>query len=61
MIIDETFIWKQVQDLTITSWIVIEEDQLAKINLGTKENVATLVLGSQLRQGLARLRAKREA
>jgi hypothetical protein len=61
MIIDETFIWKQVQDLTITSWIVVEEDQLAKINLGTKENVATLVLGSQLRQGLARLRAKREA
>jgi hypothetical protein len=35
MIIDETPTWKRVQDLTIVDWIVIEEEQLFKVNLGT--------------------------
>jgi hypothetical protein len=39
MIVDETFARKQVQDLTITSWIVIEEEKLTKVNLGTKVNM----------------------
>jgi hypothetical protein len=39
MIINETPIQEQVQDLTIVGWIVIEEEQLTKNNLGTKENI----------------------
>jgi hypothetical protein len=39
MIIDETPAKEQVQDLTIDGWIVIKEERLIKINLGTKENV----------------------
>jgi hypothetical protein len=39
MIIDETLVQKQVQDLTIACWIVAKEEQVTKINLGTKENV----------------------
>ncbi len=39
MIIDETPIRKWIQDLTIVGLIVIEEEQLTKINLNTKENV----------------------
>jgi hypothetical protein len=31
--------WKHVQDLTIASWTIIEEEQLTKVNSGTKENV----------------------
>jgi hypothetical protein len=39
MIIDETPIQKQIQDLTIVGWIVTEDEQLTIINLGTKDNV----------------------
>ncbi len=39
MIIAETPTQKRIQDLTIASWIVIEEEQLTKVNLGTNENV----------------------
>jgi hypothetical protein len=39
MIVDETLAWKWVQDLTIVGWIVIEEEHLTKMNLGTKENM----------------------
>jgi hypothetical protein len=39
MIIDETSTREQVQDLTIASWTIKKEEQLTKINLGTKENV----------------------
>jgi hypothetical protein len=37
MIIDETHVQEWVQDLTIIGWTVIEEEQLTKANLGTKE------------------------
>jgi hypothetical protein len=30
---------KRIQDLTIASWTTIKEEQLTKVNLGTKENV----------------------
>jgi hypothetical protein len=39
MIIDETPARKWVQDLTIVGWTITKEEQLTKINLGTKENV----------------------
>jgi hypothetical protein len=39
MIVDETRVEEQVQDLTIASWIVTKEEQLTKINLGTKKDV----------------------
>jgi len=39
MIVDEILPQKQVHDLTITCWTIIEEEQLTKVNLGTKENV----------------------
>ncbi len=39
MIIDETFAWKKIQNLTMVGWKIIKEEQLTKINLGTKENV----------------------
>jgi hypothetical protein len=39
MIIDETPIWKWIQDITIVGWTITEEEQLTKINLGTKKNV----------------------
>jgi hypothetical protein len=39
MIVDETRVEEQVQDLTIASWTVTKEEQLTEINLGTKENV----------------------
>jgi hypothetical protein len=39
MIIDETPIREQIQDLTIVSWTIIGDEQLTKVNLGTKENV----------------------
>jgi hypothetical protein len=37
MIIDATPTRKQVQYLTIANWIVIEEEQLFKVNLGTDQ------------------------
>jgi hypothetical protein len=37
MVIVKTPVCEQVQNLYITSWIVIEEKQLIKINLGFKE------------------------
>jgi hypothetical protein len=39
MIIDETPTWKWIQDPTIVGWIITKEEQLTKVNLGTKENV----------------------
>jgi len=30
---------EQVQELTIISWTIIEEEQLTKVNLGIEENV----------------------
>jgi hypothetical protein len=45
MIVDEIFPQEQVHDLTIT-WTVIEEEQLIKVNLGTKENVQQVKMNS---------------
>jgi hypothetical protein len=39
IIINETPTRERVQYLTIAGWIVIEEEQLTKNNLGTKENI----------------------
>ncbi len=39
MIVDETLVQEWLQDLTILGCRVIKEEQLTKINLGTKENV----------------------
>jgi hypothetical protein len=39
MIINETPTQEWIQDLTITNWMVIEEDKLTKVNLGIEENV----------------------
>jgi hypothetical protein len=39
MIVNETLAQEWIQDLTIASWIVTENEQLIKINLGTKENM----------------------
>jgi hypothetical protein len=50
MIIDETPIREQIQDLTIASWIVIDEEQLIKINLGTKENMQQVKVNLHLNQ-----------
>jgi hypothetical protein len=36
MIIDETPAREWVQDISIVGWIVIKEEHLTKINLGTK-------------------------
>jgi photosystem II stability/assembly factor-like uncharacterized protein len=36
MIIDETPVWEQVQDLIIANWTTIEEEQLTKGSLVTK-------------------------
>jgi hypothetical protein len=38
MIIDETYLRASLRT-TITSWIVIEEEQSTKVNLGIEENV----------------------
>ncbi len=48
MIIDETFAWKQIQDLTKIDWTIIEEKQLLKVNLGTKGNVQQVKVNSTL-------------
>jgi hypothetical protein len=42
MIVDETLAQEWIQDLTIASWIVFEEENLTKINLGIKDNDALL-------------------
>jgi hypothetical protein len=39
MIVDVTFAQEQIQDLTMASWIVTEEEHLIKVNLGTKKNM----------------------
>jgi hypothetical protein len=39
MIIDETLAWEQVQELTIISWTIIEEEQSTKVSLGIEKNV----------------------
>jgi hypothetical protein len=48
MIIDETSPQEWVQDLTIADWIVTEEEQLAKVNLSTKENVHHVKVNASL-------------
>jgi hypothetical protein len=48
MIIDETLVQEWIQDLTIVGWTVIDEEQLTKINLGTKENVQHVKVNSTL-------------
>jgi hypothetical protein len=30
---------EQLQELTITSWTIIEEEQLTRVNLGIEKNV----------------------
>jgi hypothetical protein len=39
MAINETIVRVGVQNLYIASWIVIEEEQLTKINMGSKGNL----------------------
>jgi hypothetical protein len=48
MIVDETLVRERIQDLTIASWIVIEEEQLTKVNLGTKENMQQVKVNASL-------------
>jgi hypothetical protein len=48
MIIDETPIQERNQDLTIVGWTIIEEKQMNKINLGTKENVQQVKVNASL-------------
>jgi hypothetical protein len=36
MIIDETHVWEQIQDLTIVNWTETGDEQLTKVNLGTR-------------------------
>ncbi len=42
MIIDETPTQERIHDLTIRGWTITKQEQLTKINLGTKENVQQL-------------------
>jgi hypothetical protein len=37
VVINKTPAYERIQNLCITSWIVIEKEQLTKINLGSKE------------------------
>ncbi len=46
--VDETPTRIQVQNLQITSWILIEEQQLVNLNLGTKANPQYIKVNSQL-------------
>ncbi len=39
MEIDEMHAWIKVQNLCIVRWIVIEKEQLTKINLGSEKNL----------------------
>jgi hypothetical protein len=48
MIIDETLAQERIQDLTIARWTVIEEEQLTKVNLGTKEDVQQVKVNASL-------------
>jgi hypothetical protein len=48
MIINETPIQEWIQDLTITNWIVIEEDKLIKVNLGIEKNVQHVKMNASL-------------
>ncbi len=48
MIIDETVAQERIQDLTIARWTVIEEEQLTKVNLGTKEDVQQVKVNASL-------------
>jgi hypothetical protein len=48
MIVDETPIHEQVQELTITSLIVIEKEQLTEVNLGIAENVQLVKVNASL-------------
>jgi hypothetical protein len=39
MIMDERLVQEWIHDLTTIGWRITKEEQLTKINLGTKENV----------------------
>jgi hypothetical protein len=49
--VDETPTKIQVHNLQITCWILIEEQQLVKLNLGTKANPQYIKVNSQLTKG----------
>ncbi len=53
MIIDETPIQERNQDLTIVGWTIIEEKQMNKVNLGTKENVQQVKVNASLSNRLS--------
>jgi hypothetical protein len=53
MIIDETPIQERNQDLTIVRWTIIEEKQMNKVNLGTKENVQQVKMNASLSNRLS--------
>jgi hypothetical protein len=46
MIINETPTQEWIQDLTIISWIIIEEENLTKVNLGIENNVQVKIYAS---------------
>ncbi len=46
--VDETLAKIQIQNLQITSWTLIEEQQLVKLNLNTKANPQYIKVNSQL-------------
>jgi hypothetical protein len=48
MEIDEKHAWIKVQSLHITRWTIIEEDNLSKINLGSKENLQQVKISADL-------------
>jgi hypothetical protein len=49
MEIDETLAQIRVQNLRIAGWIVIEEEHLTKINLGSKENLQQVKINVDLK------------
>ncbi len=48
MEIDEMFAQIKVQNLYVVGWIVIEEEQLTKINLGFEENLQQVKINVDL-------------
>jgi hypothetical protein len=54
MIIDEIPTWEWVQDLTIVGWTITKEEQLTKVNLGTKYNVQQVKVNAPLEPVVAK-------
>ncbi len=46
MIIDETPPQEWIEYITIAGWTITDEEQLTKINLGTKENMQQVKVNS---------------